>query len=81
MIETAVQLQFKASILARLNPSDWAEFMKAFAAYAEQHRNNVINSPLPELPVNQGRAQLATQLTLLLGNCVEAEEARKAKKP
>lgn len=73
-------LQARAATLARLTPMEWAEFIKALAALVEVHRNNLVNSPLPDLPVNQGRAQFGTNLVLLLDQCVRDDDARKAKR-
>ena len=74
----SANLQMRAATLARLTPMEWAEFVKALAAYVEIHRNNLVNSPLPELPINQGRAHMGTTLVILLDGCLKADEARKA---
>jgi hypothetical protein len=72
----------RAASLARARPEEWKAFVAALAAYVEIQRNNVVNSPLPELPVNQGRAQFGTQMVLLMDNCLqEDEQQRKVTKP
>lgn len=67
-----------AATLANAAPIQWQNFLQALAVYTEVHRDNVIKSPLPELPVNQGRAQSLSTLRDLLGTCVaEADKIRK----
>lgn len=55
-------LTLKAAALARAAPDIWREYVSALAEFAEHHRDNLVKSQLPELPVNQGRAQLITAL-------------------
>lgn len=62
-------LTLKAAALLRVAPEEWAAFVDALAVYVEVHRNNVIHSPLPELPVNQGRAQALSSLLTTLKDC------------
>ena len=76
------QLQNKAANVARLAPREWGEFVVSLQAYVEVQRSNLVKSPLQELPVNQGRAQLGTTLALLLRDCVANDDTtRKGKKP
>lgn len=58
-----------AARLARSHPEGWKQFLWAFRAYADQHRDNCIQSPLTTLPVAQGRAQLAALLHVLFAEC------------
>lgn len=67
----------RAALLERASPDQWQEFVKSLAVYTEVHRNNVIISPLPELAVNQGRAQSLSSLLKLLSECrTTAEKIR-----
>lgn len=69
-----------AASLSRTTPELWQNFLKAMAVYTEQHRNNVIMSPLPELPVNQGRAQSLSSLLDTLKSCeTDADKIRSKK--
>lgn len=63
------ELILAAARLARSSPEGWRQFLGAFRAYADQHRDNCIQSPLTTLPVAQGRAQLAAQVYGLLADC------------
>lgn len=67
-------LQAKAANLGMAAPREWKAFLDALADYVEAQRTNLVNSPLPELPVNQGRAQFGTTLFMFLLKSVEAEE-------
>lgn len=59
----------RAAQLERASPQEWQEFVKSLAVYTDVHRDNVIKSPLPELPVNQGRAQSLSSLLKALSDC------------
>lgn len=73
-------LILKAAAIAKTHPELWRGFTTALAAYTEVHRENLIKSPLNELPVNQGRAQSLANLTTLLANSVEnADKITKGK--
>lgn len=63
-------LTMKAAQLARLAPREWREFMEALAVYNNVHRENLVMSPLQELPVNQGRAQSLSSLHDRLAHAV-----------
>lgn len=65
------QLILKAANLARSAPTQWADFLKALAEYKEHHRDNLLNSPLDALQVNQGRAQMLDITCNLLAKAVE----------
>ena len=56
------ELILAAARLARSSPEGWQQFLGAFRAYADQHRDNCIQASLTMLPVAQGRAQIAAQL-------------------
>lgn len=69
MHEKDTLAQFAASI-SKTTPVQWANFMDALAGYVAVHQANLLNSPLPELPVNQGRAHALTTLHTTLRDCV-----------
>lgn len=69
----------KAAHLAKSSPTTWANFLAAFEEVAEVHRKNLLLSPLPELQVNQGRAQAMASLLEDLKNC-EANAVKIAQK-
>lgn len=75
------ELILKAATLARIAPDDWRNFVEALGRYAEVHRENLIKSPLNELPVNQGRAQTASSLREMLADCLISADRIKGKKP
>jgi|GEM_PF-5310824 len=64
-------LSVKAATLAKLSPQAWSDFLEALAVYNEVHRENLVKSPLPELAVNQGRAQALSSLIGILTACKE----------
>jgi hypothetical protein len=63
------QLIISAAHLAKSSPTSWAAFLQALVAYTEVHQVNLLKSPLPELPVNQGRAQAMSALLETCTNC------------
>lgn len=65
---TKEDLTMRAAALSRNAPMEWQAFVKALAVYTEVHRNNLVKSPMEELPVNQGRAQALSSLLGLLKN-------------
>lgn len=69
-----------AARLARSTPDGWKQFLGAFRAYADQHRDNCIQSPLTTLPVAQGRAQLAAQLNGLFAECLTSADKLEGKR-
>ena len=70
-----------AARIARNSPELWSRFLDELRAYTNQQRELCINSPLELLPVMQGRAQIATQLSTTLEACLaDADKIeRKAK--
>jgi len=74
-------LTIKAAILARTAPNEWREFLSALGQFTEHHRENLVSSPLADLPINQGRAQILGALLKNMENCTkDADElARKAR--
>lgn len=73
-------LTLKAAIIAKAAPDQWRSFTDALAGYTEVHQENLLKSPLPDLPVNQGRAQALTMLHRLLKDClVNADKLNKGK--
>lgn len=58
-----------AASIARTTPELWQNFLRELAVYTETHRNNLIVSPLTELPVAQGRAQSMSSLLDTLKDC------------
>lgn len=72
------QLILKAANLARSAPHEWAEFLQAFADFSEHHRDNLLNSPLDALQVNQGRAQMLKTTNEMLAKAVtEADKIKR----
>ena len=71
------ELILKAAILARNAPEQWRDFVEALRKHNEVHRDNLVKSPMNELPVNQGRAQMATNLLGMLATCVETADKMK----
>lgn len=74
------QVIIAAANLSRTTPDQWRTFLSALDAYSEAHRENLLQSPLPELPVNQGKAQSLTSLLRTLKACeADADKIRKTK--
>ena len=73
-------LILSAARLARGYPEGWKQFMGSFRAYADQHRDNCIQSALPTLPVAQGRAQLAALLHQLFAECTVSADKIEGKR-
>lgn len=71
MQQPHVILTQKAAALARVAPEYWREFLVAFADFTEHHRDNLVKSQLPDLPVNQGRAQMLSILTDILSDSAD----------
>lgn len=67
-------LILKAAVLARSSPKSWSEFLGALSNFADQQKDNCIQSPLEHLPVAQGRAQLAAHLHKLLADCLSSAD-------
>ena len=64
----------RAAALSRTAPEEWRKFMEALAVLSEQHRENLVKSPMPELPVNQGRAQAVSSLIEMFTDCEAVAE-------
>lgn len=73
-------LILKAAELARSAPRAWNEFLGAFSAFSNQQKDNCIQSPLEQLPVAQGRAQLAARLHELFATCVQSADKIEGKR-
>lgn len=73
-------LILKAAELARSAPRAWNEFLGAFSSFSNQQKDNCIQSPLEQLPVAQGRAQLAARLHELLETCVQSADKIEGKR-
>lgn len=69
----------KAASLARAAPEQWREFVSAFAEFNELHRDNLTRSALPELPVNQGRAQMVGIIYEMMAKALNAGQPNKDK--
>lgn len=63
-------LTLKAAALARVAPDLWRDYVSAIADFAEIHRDNLVKSPLPDLPVNQGRAQIMSAFHKSMAECL-----------
>lgn len=59
-----------AARLARTAPPDWNQFVDAVVTYANQQAMACILSPVENLQVAQGRAQMAHRIAALLQGCV-----------
>lgn len=70
-------LTLKAANLAKSSPQQWRDFLDALAAYTEVHKDNLIKSALPELPVNQGRAQALTVIHKVLSDALASADKTK----
>ena len=73
------ELILRAAALARTSPRSWTEFLGALSNFTDQIKNDCIQSPLEQLPVAQGRAQLAAHLTALLANCIPSADKIESK--
>lgn len=69
------ELVKRAATLARSAPKDWDQFVGALAVYTNLQTTHCIQSPLEELPRNQGRAQNAARLYGLLADCLAKADA------
>jgi hypothetical protein len=76
------QLIEKAAFLSRAAPTQWREFLNALSVYSDKQMEILVNSPVPDLQVLQGRAQALKTLLTTLTNAVETADkiAGKAKK-
>jgi len=74
------ELILRAAELARTAPRSWKEFLGALSNFTDHQKNNCIQSPLDQLPVAQGRAQLAAHLHDLLANCISSADKIEGKK-
>lgn len=71
-------LAVRAAALLRNAPLEWQAFVKALAVYTEVHRDNLVKSPMAELPVNQGRAHALSSLLDTLKDAADiADKIRK----
>lgn len=71
-------LTIRAANLANAAPIQWRDFIDALAGYISVHQANLLNSPLSDLAVNQGRAQALTTLhKTLTASPADAEQLRK----
>lgn len=71
-------LTIRAANIANVAPTQWRDFIDALAGYVSVHQDNLLKSPLPDLPVNQGRAQALTALHKVLRDCTaDADNLRK----
>jgi len=69
----------KAAALAQAAPEQWRAFVSALAEFNEHHRENLIRSALPDLPVNQGRAQMIGMLLSVFSEALNAGQTKKEK--
>lgn len=68
------ELAVRAATLSRNASLEWQAFIKALAVYNEVHRENLIRSPVADLPVCQGRVQSLTSLLNTLNKSQEIAE-------
>lgn len=77
-------LIFAAAHLAHRSPQEWAQFISALTAYANDKRDECIRSPLDMLQVTQGRAQASAAFRDLLADAVNTAnkiETKQNQKP
>lgn len=75
------RLTLTAAKLARTAPSQWRDFLEAFRNYTTTSTDNLIRSPLSDLPVAQGRAKECYAMLALLANCLDsADKIERSKK-
>lgn len=80
-MNAAQNLTMKAASLARIAPEQWRDFLAALADFRDHHRENLVQSPLNELPINQGRAQILGALHKNLSECLVNSEKMTKKEP
>lgn len=68
------ELILRAAELARTSPRSWNEFLGALSSFTDHVKNDCIQSPLEQLPVAQGRAQIAAHLLGLLATCLQSAD-------
>lgn len=74
------ELTLAAARIARTSPDAWAQFIAAVQAYSSQQITNCIQSPLDQLPVAQGRAQVTARLFGILAECTSAADKIEGKR-
>lgn len=57
-----------AAQIARTNPAQWGQLVKALTSYSAQITQNCIQSPIEELPRAQGRAQAVVRMASTLAD-------------
>lgn len=77
MTPSASFLQAAVSLRAQA-PDAWNAFLVELEGAAAQLMRNTVESPLPALPTNQGRAQQALELVKVLKQAPELLERVKA---
>jgi len=73
------RLQLSAIYLARRAPREWQDFLDALSVYATQQKDNLTQSPLDALQVNQGRAQNAARVHKLLTEALQSADKLESK--
>lgn len=68
------ELAVRAATLSRSASLEWQAFLKALAVYNEVHRENLVRSPVADLPVFQGRVQSLSSLLNTLNKSQEIAE-------
>lgn len=74
------ELTLAAARIARSSPDAWDRFLAAVQAYSSQQITNCIQSPLDQLPVNQGRAQATARLYGLMAECLQGADKIEGKR-
>lgn len=72
----------KAAILSRTVPNEWHGFLNALSEYSNKQTEILVNSPVVDLQVAQGKAQALKTLLSTLANAADTADkiAGKAKK-
>jgi len=79
-VTVETDLTLAAARIARSSPDAWDRFVAAVQAYSSQQITNCIQSPLDQLPVAQGRAQVTARLYGLLAECISSADKIEGKR-
>lgn len=65
------ELAVKAAALSRSSPNLWADFLLALGSCVERQTETLVNSPIPDLQINQGKVQALQNLHRNLTDAVK----------
>ncbi len=76
------ELTLKSAALAKSSPTQWQDFLRAFKSIVEDQKEKLVNSPLEQLQVSQGRAHVLQATYKILEDCItNSEQMKRNKKP